>query len=118
MPLNTQITRNGEPLKISWGGFHVAAMVLAVTMDSGEGPFKDNSREAIYPGIDDDNANERLAISLRISFELTDYSVIGTTPLNDAPYVLNNSYTFVDTTDGEVFELKAGDILRAWRSWK
>ena len=112
--MNTQITRDGEPLKIRWGGFHVAAMVLATAMDSGVGPFKVTpSLKSIF-GTDDHN--EQLKITPRDAFDLIDYSVIGKTPLNEAPYTLKEGYAFVDLTDGEVFELKAGDVLSAGRS--
>jgi hypothetical protein len=90
-------------------------MILASAMDSGIGPFKENTLEAIYPQAEE---NEQLLISPRDAFDLMDYSVIGETPLNAAPYTLKRGFTFRDTRDGEVFELKAGDVLSAYRGPK
>jgi hypothetical protein len=116
MPLNTQIQRNGQALPIHWGSFHVAAMVLAATFDSGQGPYEDNRPESIIgekyrPG-------DPIGIPRNIAFQLTSYGVIATTPLNDGDYTLKAGYVFADATDGEVFELKPGDILSAWRAPK
>lgn len=35
--------------------------------------------------------------------------------LNDYDYPLQRDHTFRDVTDGEIFELKTGDRIRAWR---
>jgi len=116
MPLNTQIDRDGKPLEIRWGGFHVAAMVLAASMDSGIGPFKVTpSRMSIYQT---DDPEQELMVSPKDAFDLMDYSVIGATPLNEGSYTLKEKYTFLDTRDGEVFTLLPGDVLRMGRSWK
>jgi len=114
MPLDTQIKRNGKLLAMpeGWGGFHVAAMVFAASMDSGEGPFPDNSLMGIYK-TDDHSA--RLGVSQRDVWSLVDYSAIGRTPLNMGSYTLKADYTFVDNMDGEVLDLKAGDVLMAYR---
>jgi hypothetical protein len=115
MPLNTQIVRNGKPLEICWGGFHVAAMVLAVTMDSGEGPFAPEacSKKGMY-GVDDPDA--LMNINPAQSFSLVEYGAIGATPLNTGAYTLIGTYVFQDTSDGEVFTLLPGDVLSAYRN--
>jgi hypothetical protein len=110
MPLNTQIMRDGKNLPVRWGGFHVGAMVLAASWDSGTGPFEDNS-----PPTDIDYPTEPCPLSFRDAFSLMSYPVIATTPLNKGEYTLTGTHRFIDTSDGELFELLPGDILRAWR---
>lgn len=113
MPLNTEILRDGKPLPIRWGQFHVAAMVLAATFDSGQGPYEDNRPEIIVgEGYSPDVP---IGIPRSIAFQLTSYGAIATTPLNDGEYTLKAGYTFADASDGEIFELKPGDTLIAYR---
>jgi hypothetical protein len=113
MPLNTQIIRNDEELKLKWTSFHVAAMVIAAAMDSGKGPYEDNSPMGIV-GSEEYNG-EVIGVSGKDAFVLMNYYVIATTPLNHGSYVLKNDYTFGDRMDGEILELKAGDKLVAYR---
>lgn len=116
MPLNTEIRRDGETLPIRWGQFHVACMVLAATFDSGQGPYMDNRPESIIgAGYSHDMP---IGIPASIAFQLTSYGAIATTPLNDGEYTLKAGYTFADVTDGEIFELKPGDTLIAYRTMK
>jgi hypothetical protein len=117
MPLNTEITRDGKALEIHWGHFHVAAMVLAATMDSGEGPFAPEhcSRKGMYGT---DGPDDLMNISPAQVFGLVDYGAIGATPLNTAAYTLREKYVFQDTSDGEIFTLLPGDVLSMYRSWK
>lgn len=125
MPLNTQVLRNNRPRKdIKWGGFHVAAMVCAAAWDSDIGPFVDNSepemQEPEMTTATKDEAEKMFGplghyISPKDVWELMNYGVIAATPLNDGSYTLKKNYTFVDSMDGEVFELKAGDTLKVWR---
>jgi hypothetical protein len=117
MPLETQIIRDGSPLQLSWGGFHVAAMVIAAAIDSGQGPFADNSLTGIY-GPDMTLTPDRiLGISPRNVWEMESYPAIGSTPLSSDGYELRADYRFGDVTDGEILELKKGDRLIAYRSW-
>lgn len=129
MPLNTQILRNGETLKLKWTDFHVAAMVCASSWDAGKGPFENNTPkfkwgggetipkewrgkdESLYPEVP-------CPITPYDGFKLAMYHVIGATPLNNGPYTLKKKHKFVDTTDSEVLELLPGDVLKAWRSHK
>lgn len=116
MPLNTMIIRNGEPLKLHWGNFHVAAMVLAVTFDTGQGPYMDNRPEKIVG--EDYIPGTIVGISQATAFRLTSYPVIGTTVLNDGEYELVAGYTFMDTADGEILEFFPGDTLIAYRTMR
>src|ERR1700683_2882693 len=79
MPLSTQVRRNGEPLKLAWGGFHVACMVVAAAADSGQGPYEDNS----WNGITGSDLDDAVVVTHRDVFSLENYGVIATTPLND-----------------------------------
>jgi hypothetical protein len=118
MPLNTQIIRNGEALRLHWGDFHVAAMALAASFDAGTGPVSDPTkvyevepeRFACYP-------DAAFPITRRLAFELTSYPVLGLTPLNDGMYTLTRKHKFQDLADGEVLELLPGDVLHAYRGW-
>ncbi len=145
MPLNTQVIRNGEPLEIHWGYFHVAAMVFAASIDSGKGPFPKfkkghqnmNHNFKLLTGHDypaefhscdamkqDDNDKQMCAncghvlpiILAPVIWMRMGYPEIGATPLNHGGYVLKSDYEFLDATDGEVFQLKAGDELVAYRN--
>ena len=115
MPLNTQILRNGEVLPLRWGGFHVAAMVMAAAADSGEGPYKDmdsfvtEMRELM-------KRQESIGINPGNVFEMTNYFTIAATPLNGGGYTLKDRWVFHDNMDGEDLELLPGDELKAWRS--
>jgi hypothetical protein len=114
MPLNTLIIRNGEPLKIHWGRFHVAAMVIASALDTGEGPFADNTLEGIYG--DCKEHHDVLGISPDNVAALMNYQAISTTRMGmTGSYVLKHSYKFCDVADGEEFELLEGDELVAYR---
>lgn len=104
MPLNTAIIRDGEPLKLKWGGFHVASMVYACVIDSGKGPFVDN--ESVQKqAIDLMERQGHIAISPKDAFDLASYPVIGQTPMNAADYTMvNHDLKFLDITDGEELE--------------
>lgn len=42
MPLHTQIIRDGKPLSLRWGDFHIAAMAVAASIDGPDkGLFKE-----------------------------------------------------------------------------
>jgi hypothetical protein len=116
MPLSTQIVRDGKPLELRWGGFHVAAMVYAATIDSGKGPFTDVGEvRAQAKRLMDEQGD--IGITPRDAFELADYSVIGTTPLNNGPYTIKEwTLVFIDIMDGERLEIKPGDVLSMSRS--
>jgi hypothetical protein len=116
MPLNTAVIRDGEPLKIRWGQFHVAAMVIACAVDSGKGPYLENTVEYVY-GKPLEDLKEPMGINPGEVFRLSMYAAIATTPLNDGNYVLKKDYAFGDPADGEIFTLKAGDELIAYRGF-
>lgn len=115
MPLITEIKRDGKAMKLAWGGFHIAAMVYAVTIDSGKGPFKNNAavQEEAKKLMEKQGS---IGVTPSDAFSLSMYPVIGATPLNDGPYTMKSEITFLDTADGEVLVLKPGDILSAWRN--
>jgi hypothetical protein len=117
MPLNTSIIRNGDLLKMpnGWGGFHVAAMVLAAAIDSGKGPFADNTANGIVKGDPIDYPTEPIGIAPSDSCGLCDYGVIAMTPLNNGNYILTSDHFFKDLADGEELHLLAGDTLVAYR---
>lgn len=123
MPLNTMIKRKGKALPIRWGGFHVAAMVFAASWDSGVGPFVDNTDPRdrdVKPKFDDggelDYPNDPFPITPGDAWRLMDYAYIGATPMNSGDYVLTRKHRFIDVTDGEVLDLRKGDVLSAWRA--
>lgn len=157
MPLNTEIIRDGETLKLRWGAFHITAMVIAASIDSGESPFKGMKKGHRYykhnyklltghdyPGefhssecfkdmdnpearIQDENDPMLCAICGKVlpiiitrgdTFQITSYLTIGATPLNNGEYALKSDYEFLDATDGEILQLKAGDKLIAYRTSK
>jgi hypothetical protein len=117
MPLNTQIKRGGKVLRLKWGNFHVAAMVIAASADSGVGPYED-MKSFVEEAKSLMEKQGTIGISPYSVFQLTDYAMIGATPLNAEPYVLKERWKFTDTTDGEVLELLPGDELSARRVHK
>jgi hypothetical protein len=121
MPLNTEIIRNGESLKLNWGEFHVAAMILATIME--DFPMKDvgswTYNDGEYEGkTEKDYPEVPLPIGWAEAFRLVDYGVIGNTRLGSESVVLTKVHRFLDITDRELFELFPGDILKAYRSSK
>ena len=120
MPLNTFIERDGEPLQLRWGGFHMCAMVFAASWDSGEGIFEDNTEpEMEEPEYANKEGHGPLGHYIHPSYSMMiSYPHIGMTPLNNGPYILKKDYRFVDAQDGEILDLKAGDKLIAYRSHK
>jgi hypothetical protein len=123
MPLNITMKRDGKDIETpqGLGHFHIAAMVFAAAIDSGVGPFPDNSLKGILERADDDvddlGPDTRVGLSPAVVFTAAMYGPIGATPLNDGPYTLKEAHKFVDTTDGEELDLEPGDVLHAWRSF-
>ena len=113
MPLNTLIERDGKPLVLRWGDFHLCAMVFAASWDSGKGIFEDNTEPPMEePEYVNKPGRGPLGHYIQPSMSfLIGYHHIGATPLNDGSYTLKKNYTFVDAYDGEILELKAGDVL-------
>lgn len=118
MPLNTQIIRDGQELTLRWGGFHVAAMVLAAALDSGKGPFDDNTLAGLYEDGSElpDYPDEPIPVSRKDVFSLMSYGALAATPLGDGRYILKGRHHFVDIADGEDLVLQPGDVLVAQRS--
>jgi len=117
MPLSTQIIRDGEPLKLSWTDFHVAAMAMASVLDL---PAEQDTLWTDPQGVRDQlNAqgypDEPTAISPRMSFEMCTYGVLANTPLNSGEVTLTKHHRFVDQMSNELLELQPGDVLKAWR---
>lgn len=121
MPLMTEIRRNGEKMKMpnGWGGFHVAAMVVAMMFEAPE------SWGDAQPNDDLDYPNEPQGIGPGDVFSLMAYPVIGQAIENaceangqdsSSRYVLQKEHRFIDTQDGEILHLLPGDELSAWRS--
>lgn len=118
MPLNTEILRDGEVRQIRWGQFHVAAMVYAASYDSGQGPFDDmeSFKSEVEQLMETQGA---IGINPIDSFNLAAYHVLAATPLNGGSYTIENAtLVFQDNTDGEKFDIKPGDVLKAWRTSK
>lgn len=115
MPLNTHIIRNGKPLKLHWGDFHIAAMALAASFDSKEGPLGDPTK--IYQDELHVHPYMPFPVTRGIAFILSDYGALGKTPLNEGYYTLKYGHSFIDLADGEVLDLLPGDELVANRSW-
>jgi len=118
VPLITQVIRGGEPLgmKRGWGGFHIAALALAASFDSGQGPFADPA--GIYkqdlPGLAY-YPDAPFPVNRQVVFYLADYGALGLTPLNGGSYTLTRKQAFMDLADGEVLRLEPGDVLIAQR---
>lgn len=125
MPLITSVIRNGEAVPIRWGSFHVGCMVIAAAIDSGRGPWEDNSHEGIITETLTDDPELKALIQAGViplapkdyCGLLVSYPVIGMTPLNDGEYMLSKDYAFMDLADGEMFYLFKGDILNAYRGY-
>jgi hypothetical protein len=117
MPLNTRIKRDGKVLPLKWGGFHVAAMVIAASADSGAGPYED-MKGFVEEARSLMKEQGTIGISPGTVFKLTDYPIIGATPLRAKAYVLKERWKFTDMVDGETLELLPGDELSAWRTHK
>lgn len=116
MPLNTQITRDGKVRKVRWGGFHVAAMVFVAALDSESGGLYEHMVEkSKETGEELPKPDEQISISPADVWTLMDYGVIAMTPLNSGSYTAKRTWTFIDPSDGEVFVIKPGDVLSAWR---
>lgn len=107
MPLITQIERDGENIELRWGDFHIAAMIIASEMDSGSKKLFGTWRPK----------GTMIEIDQSTSFSLVMYPIIAASKLGKGSYTLKSDWTFRDVMDGEVLELKAGDVLKAWRSF-
>lgn len=114
--LRAQIMRDGNPMVLHWGDFHIAAMIFASVWDSGIGPFLSNEPPDFY---DDGEGHvfparypELAAPITPASFEIIRPDVISETPLRRGRYVLRGEHRFIDMTDGEVLHLLPEDILR------
>lgn len=114
MPLNTQIIRNGEPLQLRWGDFHIAAMALAASFDAHDGPLADPTK--IYE-IKHVHPYMPFPVSRSVALMLSDYGALAKTPLNYGVYTLRYGHSFIDLADGEIIELLPGDELRAIRGF-
>lgn len=126
MPLNTQIVRNNQPLRLRWGGFHIAAIVIAAAFDSGQGPFKVNTPQGIARLEKWGPKGRRIArryplvpfpVSRFMVWVLESYPVIDSTPMGHDGYVLTRRHQFIDCSDGEILDLLPGDVLTAYRSY-
>ncbi len=115
MPLPTQIVRDGEPLSMKWGSFHIAAMVYAASIDSGVGPFVD--MDAVVASAKRLMEEQGcIGIDGSAQFDLSAYHILAATPLNSGSYTLKGAYRFHDNLDGEVLDLQPGDELHVWRN--
>jgi len=111
MPLATQVVRDGAPLRIRWGGFHVAAIALAALVEHHEQLSAAFTRDLAAQGWD---GEQPVTITPALAHDLADYSVMGLAfPAGE--YTLAERHAFVDSADGEVFVLEPGDVLKAWR---
>jgi hypothetical protein len=69
MPLNTQIMRDGEAVKLSWCDFHVAAMLYAIAFE--------RRLDGTGPNANLDYPTEPQGLSPRNIFDVTNYPTIG-----------------------------------------
>lgn len=141
MPLNTQILRDGKHVHRSGNWWIVGAMMFTAAVDSGKGPFKNNSFRALegreLPKADEwhnqdtcddfkqDKDNPQICKGCGKAFPIVidralmlhiNYGTLATTPLNYGRYTVKNGpYVFVDQSDGEIFTIQPGDILVAYR---
>jgi hypothetical protein len=114
VPLETEVLRNGRRRRdIKWQGFHVAAMIIAAALDSGKGPWEDNTQEGVFGDRVPGYPSEPAPITRSDIWQLVSYPVIATTPLGRGSYVLKNDHRFM--FEGTLFELRAGDELRTAR---
>lgn len=110
MPLETQIIRDGKPLQLRWGDFHVAAMAIACSYDSGTGIFEDNSYPAPpYP-------EQPRGIGPGETFLICMYPVLAKCAVGKfGSYTLTKEHKFVELMTGEELHLLPGDILKMHR---
>ena len=113
MPLETQIERSGKTLHVRWGYFHLNAMYTAAIKESVP------NKKGLIAG-DEEKTFGELADGELINFGdcyIYGLSIPGCPLVERGEQTLLQTHTFTDTYDGEVFTLKPGDILRAWRSY-
>lgn len=141
MPLNTQVLRNGKPVPGGGNWWIVGAMMIAASIDSGKGPFEENTFMGIEgrerpsewhdpnycSGLDQDKDDQFLCTGCAKAFPVVigvsfmnrsvHYGTLGMTPLNDGRYTVKNGpYMFADQMSGKVFTIETGDVLVAFRS--
>jgi len=108
MPLNTEIERNGEALKLCWGDFHLNAMYTAAIKESApDTPLEGGGKVG-------DESCKILNFIMGVYY----LHIPGCPLVERGEQTLLYQHEFVDPYDGEVFELLPGDVLRAWRSYK
>lgn len=94
MPLYTQIERDGEPIKVKWGWWHVERMTEVAILEHLD---KDPSTPAELTREFWDRFHET---PLHITGEQT---------------IARRDYHFRDEADGEEFSILKGDVLRMHR---
>lgn len=109
MPLNAAIVRDGKPLPLRWGGFHVCAMIYAIAFET--------KIDGVAPNENIDYPTEPQGLSPKNVFETTNYFIIDAV-CPDGRYMLKEEHRFQDITDGDILHLKPGDELRFSRSHK
>lgn len=107
MPLNTEITREGEPLVTRWDGTTLSAMYTAAVQEAE--PDREFSEGRTFGDLEDGQY---------VSFDMVPiYYLDWDVPLvKEGRQVLERSHTFDLWTDHPPLELTAGDVLRAYRS--
>jgi hypothetical protein len=112
MPLNTQILREKEEVKLGWTERHLWGMLTAACAESRPTEVVNDD------GVTWFEASQRGQV---VSFATLPIYYLGwdDVPLyGDGRQVLTQDHTFRDP-DGEPWlELKTGDVLRMWRSSK
>lgn len=137
MPLHTSIRRDGEPLELHWGEFHVAAMAIAAACDDPTHPeaklFAEptDRPDFAWPATQEEAGTDTPAewlgkdessypevpcpITRKDSWQIASYPYLAMTPLNSGSYTLKREHKFVDVMDGEILHLLPGDELLAAR---
>jgi hypothetical protein len=91
MPINTELIRDGQAVKMphGWGMWHCYCLFDAAS--------KEDSRVVVKKN---DGSSEMF---------------FGYWPNNPSSYTYKKHHRYIDETDGEVFDIFPGDIYSAWR---
>lgn len=89
MPLYTEIHRDGEPIEVRWGWWHVRRMQEAAILDA-------------HPELDPEVASSDPEFWVKFR---------GTRLATTGQQTIRGNYLFLDESDGEEFEIRAGDVL-------
>lgn len=109
MPLNTQVLRDGETVKIpgGWDAMALNAFLNAAYRETSPGLVIASSGET-FAELELRNAVVDLSMA-------PIYYMTGADVIEKGRQTLTRDHTFVSDDEARTIELKAGDVLRAWR---